>query len=118
MLTHFTDDFAKSMGAGKRPWYDNTHTLEGLYDSGIECPPVDRLLGTYYQFLVKCGFLNPPARLTEFSRELQFDKIHNTSTVFNAVSDVAVKMPKSYQGLMRNNRVSSNSDLENAANEK
>jgi L-aminoadipate-semialdehyde dehydrogenase len=113
MLTHFTEDFARSMGAGKRPWYDNTHTLEGLYDSGIECPPVDRLIGTYYQFLCKCGFLSPPEKMTEFARELQLDKIHNTSDVFNAVSDVAVRMPKSYQGLMRNNKLNSNSDLEN-----
>ncbi|KAL0489141.1 L-2-aminoadipate reductase LYS2 [Acrasis kona] len=111
MLAHFTDDFEKSMGATVRPWYDNTHTLEALYESGIECPQVETLLGTYYKFLCKCGFLSPPEKMTDLAKELQLNLIHKTSDMFTAVSDVAVKVPKSYQGLMRNNRVASNSDL-------
>jgi thioester reductase-like protein len=60
LLTYFTDDYESKMKI-KRPWYDNTFTLEILFNSGISCPPVIELLGTYYSFLCRCGFLKPPS---------------------------------------------------------
>jgi len=51
----------------QRPWYDNTNTLEGLSQSGISCPPIVELLGTYYKFLCQCGFLEIPKEPSKFA---------------------------------------------------
>jgi thioester reductase-like protein len=57
MLTYFSDDFGARMRTAKRPWYDNTNTLDGLKNSGITCPSVLELMTTYYRFLCQCQFL-------------------------------------------------------------
>jgi len=42
--------------------YDCAHTLAGLEGTSIACPPVDdRLLGTYFDHLVRSGVLHPPS---------------------------------------------------------
>jgi len=42
--------------------YDCAHTLAGLEGTPISCPPVDdRLLGTYFDQLVRSGVLRPPS---------------------------------------------------------
>jgi hypothetical protein len=52
MLTFFGDDYESKM-TQKRPWYDNTFTLEILKDSGINCPSVIELLGKLSLFKFK-----------------------------------------------------------------
>jgi hypothetical protein len=42
--------------------YDYAHTLAGLAGTHIACPPADdRLLGTYFDHLVRSGKLGPPS---------------------------------------------------------
>ena len=39
------------------------NTADGLAESSIVCPPADaKLLNTYFSYLIKNGFLNPPSR--------------------------------------------------------
>ncbi|MBE9040661.1 amino acid adenylation domain-containing protein [Oscillatoriales cyanobacterium LEGE 11467] len=43
--------------------FDSKNTLQGLANTSITCPPVDRqLLGTYLSYLIDRGFLDSPAR--------------------------------------------------------
>ncbi|KAF0975602.1 hypothetical protein FDP41_005596 [Naegleria fowleri] len=122
LVTYFTDDYDLKMTA-KRPWYDNTHTLEGLENSGVTCPKVIELMTTYYHFLCKCGFLVPPEEPTELAKKFGFHKIpaniqRNPKTSMSSLdlsvihSDVNSTFNESpsptsfnYQSLMRNNRL-------------
>jgi L-aminoadipate-semialdehyde dehydrogenase len=79
MLTYFSDDFGARMRTAKRPWYDNTNTLDGLKNSGITCPSVLELMTTYYRFLCQCQFLPPPATPTPLAIKLGFDLIQPIS---------------------------------------
>jgi L-2-aminoadipate reductase len=98
MLTHFTDDYDVRMRE-IRPWYDNTNTLDGLADSGIFCPATIDLLGTYYGFLVQCGFMELPQDVSSFAKKKKFFE----STVNKKVEELKVD----YKNLMRRNRVDS-----------
>ena len=50
-----------AVAAPMEPRYDQSNTLAGLAGSGIACPPVDgRLLGTYLDYFVRTGWLQPP----------------------------------------------------------
>ena len=123
LVTYFTDDYDLKMTA-KRPWYDNTHTLEGLENSNVTCPKVIELMTTYYHFLCKCGFLVPPVEPTDLAKKFGFHKIptnieKNPKTslpldlsMVNVTHDVnssfnETPSPTSfnYQSLMRNNRL-------------
>ncbi|KAL9642203.1 hypothetical protein ABK040_007205 [Willaertia magna] len=120
MLTYFTDDFNTRMSNSNRPWYDNSNTLEGLENSNVRCPKVIELMTTYYYFLCKCGFLEPPSQPTELAKKLGFDKIPapkrekvvsplDISTIHRDVNSTHNEPPSptsfNYRGLMRNNRL-------------
>jgi len=101
MLTFFGDDYESKM-TQKRPWYDNTFTLEILKDSGISCPSVVELLGTYYSFLCKCGFLKPPSYLSSWAKQKKY---------FEYLKDEKKKANEDYKQLMRRNRIDSSDHL-------
>eukprot|EP01080_Neovahlkampfia_damariscottae_P011100 gene11100-3807_t len=100
MLTHFTDDYDVKMKA-VRPWYDNTNTLDGLADSGIFCPATIDLLGTYYGFLVQCGFMDIPKEISSFAIKKQFFESYIKR------SEKKEEEKVDYKNLMRRNRIDS-----------
>lgn len=99
MLSYFSDDWVTRMRM-KRPWYDNTFTLEAMKDAGISCPPVIELLGTYYGFLVKCGFMDAPKKPSKFAIQKKIFEKQETDE----------KATKSIK-LIRNNRIDSSDML-------
>ena len=100
MLTHFTDDYDVKMKA-IRPWYDNTNTLDGLADSGIFCPATIDLLGTYFGFLVQCGFMELPKDISSFAIKKQFFESYIQRKERKEEEKV------DYKNLMRRNRIDS-----------
>ena len=54
--------------AAKSIRLDCQNALDGLADTSIKCPPVDaKLLNTYFSYLIRIGFLEPP-RLKSVSK--------------------------------------------------
>ncbi|KAF0971604.1 hypothetical protein FDP41_010133 [Naegleria fowleri] len=98
LVTYFTDDYDLKMTA-KRPWYDNTHTLEGLENS---VPPEEPT-----ELAKKFGFHKIPANIQRNPKtsmsSLDLSVIH--SDVNSTFNESPSPTSFNYQSLMRNNRL-------------
>jgi hypothetical protein len=61
----------------KIPRFDCRNTRQGLRDTSITCPSIDdRLLGTYFSYFIRSGFLDPPGAADALASSRAGNSVH------------------------------------------
>jgi thioester reductase-like protein len=68
----FMEGIAEMCSHGRLPQFACQHTRHGLAGSSVVCPPVDaELLGTYFSFFIRSGFMDAPPSAGKSQRHLK-----------------------------------------------